>query len=230
MLTNPEIARIQSYSIEEARQSEDVYTAALTPPGLAQPTSLGSLFEIRVLDILTQELPAQLAVSYLIPPAQQAMANRLETAMGTGANTISTWTALTPLPVQQFCIGDLQDTLEKQDFPAVTITSSLPGGTDRDYPNIGSATDNNCHIYIYYVQPYQSLLQTQVESYRAAEAIADIMTRHQGDGVVKWQNGKVHFVQRNTPVVGGEKTAQLSVGVVLFSCFRRLTYTPAVTF
>ena len=231
-LTSAQIAEVTAFTPAQMREAIDVYQTAHTTAGTVRDVNPLSQFELRLLDILAQKVPAQFAVTPLIAPQNQAMADRLNGAMAGGLNntapgfeSLSTWTTATPpLPIT-YAFGDLQNSAKKVNLPAIIVTSTLPGGEESRHMTIGTTHDVDTTVYIYYMLSYVPSFKRQLEALRGAEAIANILITYQQDCEIGWQNGKPTSVQRLVGAFkdGGEGPSYLG-GVVQFTCTRRLAY------
>lgn len=221
MLTAQQIADIAAYSAADKRMADAAYQAShQDATGLAPSITYSTLFEMRLIDILSARLPAQLLATPLVDPQYQDLADRMATNLGDP--DVSAWTAQTPPVVRNFYLGDIEDSIKEDNFPCVVVSQSLPGGTDIQFNTIGMTQDNMATVYISYTLEYKPSVKRQLEASRGAEAIADILSQYRTDSPATcWQNGQVGSIQRVARRLGSSASARLIAGLVPFRAMRR---------
>ena len=223
-LTTSEITRIQGYSAAEARSSIDYYNTANTAGGTKKMMHMGSLFQARILTILLNELPAQLAAKPLIPPAYQTVADDMNTYLmnGDGPGTpdyenISAWTTQHPPAVVSWSMGEFVQQVDIKDLPSISVTAAIPGGTDDEYPSVGLVQKQVFTCYVQYRLPWQQDIKRQMEALCGIEAAGDVLLAHPADTQVFWQNGKVKLIQNNTIGLQSGSNPNYSEGTLMFT-------------
>ena len=226
MITPNELTLIRAWGITDLQLAIKTYQRAHPDPA-GQPvadSSPAGLVEQRVADILAQRLNAQLAVTPLIPAAQQDLANRLDTLW---ANVdVAGWTAATPPPVSgaDVFIGDILETLGADQPPSLIVTETLPAGVDVERGSLGPMSRENVTVHVLYVLPYEGSRQRQIESMRGGAAIANLLRTYSQDSVTLWLNGQVTAISRNIPRLASG--ARFIVSIVTFTCTVFVPYTP----
>jgi hypothetical protein len=227
VLDDVTITDVPGWTLTDLREVNDLYQTSHSTSGVVPDIFLGSQFEMRVLDILMQRLPAQLAATPLIRPEFAAMAGRVATALSD--TDITNWSNVNaggaPPPVVDYQIGDVNDKLSSKLFPMIVVSGSLPGSNTVTRATIGPTVDQNYQLYVFYLLSFRPSLRRQVEANRGAEAIAAILASYQSDGLTLWQNGQVTNITRNATVT--DDGVQANAGIVEFTVFRRTSFTPA---
>ncbi|MGI4787928.1 MAG: hypothetical protein ACRYFS_03655 [Janthinobacterium lividum] len=225
-ITPDELALIRAWTTDDLTLAVKTFQRAHPDPtGQAvADTSPASLVELRVLDILSQRLPAQLLATPLIPANQQDMADRLD-ALYENVN-VAGWTTATPPAVlpANFYLGDIFETLDSAQPASVIVTATLPAGVDVQQGGLGPLSEESTTIHCLYVLPYDASRQRQIEALRGACAVANLLRTYRQDPVTLWVDGQVSAISRNVPRLASG--VRFIVGVVTFSCKAFLPYTP----
>lgn len=226
MLTPSDLSAIRTlWTLDDLMTAQKAFLRA-HPDAAGVPVtrrSPAALIEQRITDILAQRLNAQLAVTTLIPAAQQDMADRLD-ALWENV-TVSEWTTLFPPPVAgaNMFIGDILETLGAGLDSFLIVTETLPAGVDVERGALGTVSRENMTVHILYGLPYEGERQRQIEALCGAAAISDLLGTYQQDPVTLWVNGQVTSVSRNVPRLASG--ARFILGIVTFTCTAFLPYT-----
>lgn len=225
-LSTDQLAAIRAWTQDDLYLAIRTYQRANPDPSspVARAFSLSAV-EFRVLDILSQRLPAQLAATTLIPAAQQDMADRLSAFYGPKGANVDEWTAAVPpsIAALNYFVGDILESLEDDRLPALVVTASLPGGADEQAGAIGTLSEQTLSLAVYYVQKYSPSREVQSQALCGAEAVANILRTCRQDAVTLWKDGKVTHAGRNVSL--SEKGPRFISGLVRFSCTAFLPYT-----
>lgn len=188
-------------------------------------TDLGvsTLYQLRVINILQQELPTQLASTPYVNNSSgnyTTMLSQLATAYGD--SSINDWgSTYPPVPANTnyYLSTAFESWTKSNNWPAVVVGLEQPmQGVVEPYA-LGPTQGQTIHMSILYISGFDGTYQQMVIPQRGAEAIFSVMATYLNDPLTLWQNGRISMITRDVPAFAQQASPTLVVGGIRFSAF-----------